>query len=122
MQNTSFPFALLYAVISFIRLSVNVRKTKAVMFWKSKGVTVPLSNIYLNGQVIEFVKEYTYLGFVLDDRLSFHNHAKNLYRPVNPRFILYRRYRNSLVVIQLLPFLRHLSFRSWNMGTFFVVN
>lgn len=60
------------------RLTVNVKKTKAVVFWKSRVNSLPLNKIYLNGEVVELVSEYTYLGFVLDDKLSFHVHAKKL--------------------------------------------
>lgn len=59
------------------RLIVNVKKTKADVFWKNKSSVVPLDNIYLNGQVVEPVSEYTYLGFTLDDKLTFYNHAKS---------------------------------------------
>lgn len=32
----------------------------------------------MNGQVVETVSQYTYLGFVLDDKLTFYSHAKKL--------------------------------------------
>lgn len=60
------------------RLTVNAKKTKAVVFWKNKNKSSLLSNIYLNGQVVELVSNYTYLGFVLDEGLTFHKHAKKL--------------------------------------------
>lgn len=60
------------------RLTVNVKKTKAVVFWKNKNSIASLDKIYLNGQVVETVTDYTYLGFTLDDKLTFYNHAKKM--------------------------------------------
>lgn len=67
------------------RLTINVNKTKIVVFKKNKKSIVNLGNVYLNGQIVQPASEYVYLGFVLDENLSFHNHAKKLLQASNTK-------------------------------------
>lgn len=55
-----------------------MKKTKIVVFKKSKRSSFDLDRVYFNGQVVDIVHEYTYLFFVLDENLSFISHAKRL--------------------------------------------
>lgn len=65
------------------RLTINVKKI--VVFKKNKMNIVNLDNVYLNGQIVQTVPKYMYLGFVLDENLSFHNHAKKLLQSSNTK-------------------------------------
>lgn len=43
------------------RLTINVKKTKVVVFKNSRRSTVELGEVFLDGQFVETVPEYTYL-------------------------------------------------------------
>lgn len=81
----NYDLELFYDWCSRNRLTINVKKTKIVIFKKSRSSNVSLGNVYLNGQIIQTVPEYVYLGFVLDENLSFQNHAKKLIQASNIR-------------------------------------
>ena len=61
---------------------VNVKKTKEmVVDFNKKVIIVPPSNV--NGEVVERVSTYTYLGVEIDNKLTFKNVHK--IRPKNCR-------------------------------------
>ena len=56
-------------------LVVNVKKTKEmVLDFNKKGIIVPPSNV--NGEVVERVSTYRYLGVEIDNKLTFKECAK----------------------------------------------
>jgi exonuclease III len=59
------------------KLSINVKKTKAMIFHSSRK-TVPSPSIKLHSENIEFVETFTYLGIVLDRHLSWNEHISSI--------------------------------------------
>ena len=57
-------------------LSFNAKKTKAMFFTNKKGIVKP--KLYINGEEIEYVKEFKYLGVILDDKLSWRKHINHV--------------------------------------------
>ena len=51
-------------------LQLNVKKTKEIVFDFRKARASCMDQIQLNGEDIDIVEKYTYLGTVLDDKLS----------------------------------------------------
>ena len=59
------------------KLMINVSKSKAMMFHqRNKRISNP--EIKLNGELIEFVDTFNYLGIVLDQRLSWSAHTRSI--------------------------------------------
>ena len=56
------------------KLSLNVTKTKCMFFHKRK--TLPLINLSINNAKVENVIKFNYLGFMLDECLSWNAHIE----------------------------------------------
>ncbi len=55
-------------------LKVSVNKTKVIIInFRQKRENY--SNIYINGEAVDIVNEYKYLGTIIDDKLHFDQHA-----------------------------------------------
>ena len=62
-------------------LCLNKIKTKAMIFTLKKYNTIP--KIFLDGEEIEFVNNYKYLGVFLDSKLNFNFHLSHLYKKLS---------------------------------------
>ena len=61
------------------RLSLNVSKTKFMMLGsKQRLKNVHNMSISLNGETVDTVENFEYLGFTLDTQLQFHQHIDGL--------------------------------------------
>ena len=56
-------------------LKFNAKKTKAMFFTNKKGIEKP--KLFIDGEEIEYVKEFKYLGVVIDDKLSWKKHINH---------------------------------------------
>lgn len=63
------------------KLSLNIKKTKALPY-QSGNLNNWLEGhvIHINGEILEYVNMYTYLGLSLDSQLTIKNHLEHLYR------------------------------------------
>uniref|UniRef100_A0A8C2EK04 Reverse transcriptase domain-containing protein n=1 Tax=Cyprinus carpio TaxID=7962 RepID=A0A8C2EK04_CYPCA len=97
-----------------LKLVLNADKTKIMLFSSSKKAVdnfIPLQT--LQGNVIELVKEYKYLGITIDDKLSFGSHITNLTKQLKIKLGFYFRnkfcfsfnVRKRLVSATFLPVL-----------------
>ena len=71
----------------FHKLSINVKKTKAMYF----GTKVPepmVPNIEIANNSLEFVGTYKYFGIHLDSKMSFHYQYKETYRLASYKLLL----------------------------------
>ena len=59
---------------------VNFTKTQAMLFTRHKNVDLTIS---MNSTSIQFVKEFTYLGLTIDEKLTFKTHISNISKKVN---------------------------------------
>uniref|UniRef100_A0A8C6V4C6 Reverse transcriptase domain-containing protein n=1 Tax=Neogobius melanostomus TaxID=47308 RepID=A0A8C6V4C6_9GOBI len=75
-----------------LKLSLNTRKTKYMLFSKRQEVQ-PLNIHTFDGTVIERVSSYKYLGFWLDEKLTFKTHVSKLCRSLKSKLSFY--YRNK---------------------------
>jgi hypothetical protein len=61
------------------KLTFSTKKTNVVFFRPGKGIsTTPKHNLTLTGNLVGTVSQYTYLGLILDDRLSLIPHLNQL--------------------------------------------
>ncbi len=93
---------------------MNVDKTKYMLFSGSKKFNKNVSSLQtLQGSVIELVKEYKYLGIIVDDVLSFSSHITQLKKKLRIKLGFYFRnkfcfsfnVRKKLVTATFLPVL-----------------
>ena len=56
-------------------LELSPTKTTATVLTRKKQYDTP--PLYINGQQIKYVKEFRYLGILIDDQLNFRSHVKN---------------------------------------------
>uniref|UniRef100_A0A8C1JD21 Reverse transcriptase domain-containing protein n=1 Tax=Cyprinus carpio TaxID=7962 RepID=A0A8C1JD21_CYPCA len=76
-------------------LSLNISKTKGFFFSKT-NVKPPDVDICINGEKIEIVNEFNYLGIILDSNLSFKKHIKKMVRNIKHNMANFRQIRQCL--------------------------
>ncbi len=75
-----------------LKLVLNADKTKYMLFSGSKKLENNLISLQtLQGTVIELVKEYKYLGIIVDDVLSFGSHITQLKKKLKIKLVFYFR-------------------------------
>lgn len=107
-QNINYELQLITTWFKANRLSINARKTKAMLFHNPQRKVNNIS-IQLDGSTVEFVQEFNYLGIFFDVKLSWKSHinhtAKKVSRTIGvmnklkyflPGYILHTLY-NSLI-------------------------
>ena len=57
-------------------LKFNAKKTKVMLFTRKNVKRRP--KLYINGEEIEYVNEYKYLGVTIDSKLSWNKHIQNI--------------------------------------------
>ena len=76
------------------RLTINFSKTKIMHFGtKAKSLT---NHCDVGGSVIEGVHTYRYLGFLLDQQLTFKADLKQTIRTISQKFYMFRKYKQFL--------------------------
>ena len=78
-------------------LFINVKKTEAMLFGTAPRLAREKSfNICIDGKQIERVHEFTYLGVVFDERLSWGSHVKKVISKAGKRVGMLGRLRDNL--------------------------
>ena len=96
----------------FHKLSINVKKTKAMHFG-AKSLEPVVPNIEITNNGIEFVNSYKCLGINLDSKMSFHYQYKETYKLASYKLLFLKRVRpivtehTALTIVKsmLLPYL-----------------
>lgn len=85
------------------KLTINIKKTKVMLFSTSQGIKrTNLKEILLEGIIIEEVSHYNYLGIALDNRLTFDLHCKNMYKNAQHKVYILSKIRKFLNTDQSL--------------------
>ncbi len=85
-------FDVIQSRIYNLKLVLNVDKTKYMLFSGSTKFNKNVSSLQtLQGTVIESVKEYKYLGIIVDDALSFSSHITQLKKKLKIKLGFYFR-------------------------------
>ena len=79
------------------KLSLNIEKTKAMLFHTSQRYIVT-PEIFIDGNVIEFVKECKFLGLVIDENLSFRPHINFISKKISKTIGILAKLKNTLLV------------------------
>lgn len=73
------------------KLKLNINKTKYMIFGKSNVHAQTKHIIHINGEYIDRVNNFKYLGIVIDDKLKFHTHVQHIIKQIAKKIgILYR--------------------------------
>lgn len=83
-------------------LSLNVSKTKFVVFHSSQRSVPELSPIMFGSQVVERVPHFKYLGLILDETLSWEPHIQHLKRCIAPICGVIRKLTSFIPSVWLL--------------------
>ena len=78
------------------RLSLNIKKTKHMFLESNKEYSshrMNPVNVYVDGEILDNVHSYNYLGVVVDDMLSFADFVEQKYNKVNMRLYQLKRLR-----------------------------
>ena len=76
-------------------LTINGRKTKVVNFGNNPKRVVK-KTLHINRIILLHEKQYKYLGVILDSKLNFEAHFKEIVKTFSFKLYLYRRVRNCL--------------------------
>ncbi len=55
---------------------------------------LPLPDVIIEGETVERVSKYKYLGTVLDNKMTFNEHIDHIHKKCQPRIFLLQRLRN----------------------------
>ncbi len=81
-------------------LHLNISKTKELFVGSSKTQIHP--SIDINGEMVERVQHFRYLGITLDDHLSFNQHILGMYKACQQRLTVLRKLKQLSVQPHLL--------------------
>ena len=76
-------------------LTINVKKSK-VMTFSTHSRKIDGINLGINGQILDTVDTYKYLGLIIDNKLSFQNHIYHVSRQVNYKIRKLKEIRNNI--------------------------
>ena len=82
-------------------LSLNVGKTKEMLFDFRSSSTSP-DPLFIEGQEVKRVDSYTYLGTIIDSKLSFSENTDNIYCRAQSRLYMLRKLRSFGTDTQVL--------------------
>ena len=72
---------------------MNVKKSK-VMTFSTHYRKIDGINLRINGQILDTVDTYKYLGLIIDNKLSFQNHIYHVFRQVS--YKIRKELRNNI--------------------------
>ena len=67
------------------KLTLNVDKSKLLCFDLSPACKNNVFDVYINGEPLEFNSEAKYLGVIIDNKLTWHQHIENIKNKINKR-------------------------------------
>ena len=114
LRNPQSDFHIIEQVLTDLKLLLNPKKTKCMLFTRLSPSSVINSSIStLNGTPIERVSNYQYLGIWIDDKLSFKIHIYELTEKLKSKWSFFYRniscftlkYRKHLVQATFSPLL-----------------
>lgn len=81
--------------LMFHKLSLNISKTKYMVMSIRTKIECE-ENIKVDNQIIERVKQYKYLGVVIDENLNFNDHLDYIAKKMNKKLGLFNRIKDKL--------------------------
>ena len=93
-NDMTYDLKILIPYLSSINLVINIKKTQFLIF-KSRNMNTTniFENILINGEIIQSIKNYKYLGVVIDENLNWKNHVEKIANTISPYIGILRRLR-----------------------------
>lgn len=112
------------------KLSMNVDKTKYMLFHPQKAKSIPIEeSLLLNDRVVERVREHTFLGLIFDENLSWKSQIKNVLKKIRINLGVTARIKNcanrsTLIAIFQSLILSHIRYCGsvWLHGNVTLIN
>jgi len=104
-----------HAWLNLNRLSLNVQKTKAMIFHTNRRHVIP-PNIRIQQQNIEYVDSFNYLGIILDKHLSWNSHINMVSKKISQLSGIMNKLKNFLPKPTLLTLYNSLALPHLNYG------
>ena len=97
------------------KLSLNITKTKAMLFHTSKK-QVKYPDLYLDNTKIDFVQNFNYLGIIIDNHLTFKSHINMVTNKISRSIGVMKRLKNTIPQSALLLIYNSLILSHMNYG------
>ena len=81
------------------KLTINVKKTKAMVFTTSPRKKLPPINLLLRNERLAVVDSYKYLGLTLDSALNYEQHIKYMVKTISHKLFLLTKVRKFLTQV-----------------------
>ena len=81
------------------KLTINVKKTKAMVFTTSPRKKLPPINLMLRNERLAVVDSYKYLGLTLDSALTYEQHVKYMVKTISHKLFLLTKVRRFLTQV-----------------------
>ena len=105
------------------KLTINVKKTKAVLFTNNKEHELAVKNnynIYLKGEKVDHVPVYKYLGIQLDHNLKFNCQYNETYKLASHKLFMLRRLRSTVTEFTALTIVKTMLLPYLDMGNLYM--
>ena len=97
------------------KLSLNVSKTKAMIFHSNRKNVIP-PRIFIDNHEVQYVEFFNYLGIILDKHLSWNEHINMLHKKASKMSGILCRLKNFLPKATLLTLYNSLVLSHFNYG------
>ena len=104
------------------RLTINLDKTKLMLFaTKNMQKNASFPQIELSGTILQYVRQFNYLGVKLDSRLTFEMHANECLRLVSHKLFLLTKIRKYIDKKQALTIYKSKIMPYFDYGDIFLI-
>ena len=98
VDNLQSAFSILQASLLSLRLALNEKKTKYMVFTRTRSSLPNVEVSTTNGTLLERVKTYKYLGIWLDEKLNYETHIAHLLKKLRPKLSFYFRLKKCFPI------------------------
>ena len=105
------------------KLTINIKKTKVMLFGTKNMLKKGVRNdVYIDGNKIQYVNFFNYLGIKIDSTLTFELHAAESLRMVSHKLFLLSKIRKFITIEQALTIYRTKIVPYFDYGDVFLIN
>ena len=101
------------------KLTINVKKTKIIIFNVKLDERLTFGPILINNVPLEIVPQYKYLGIQLDQDMNMYAHIDNMYRMASDKLFMFRHIRQYLTEFAAITIVKTMILPYLDMGNCF---
>ena len=102
------------------KLTINVKKTKIIIFNVKLDEHLTFGPILINNVPLEIVPQYKYLGIQLDQDMNMYAHIDNMYRMASDKLFMFRLNRQYLTEFAAVTIVKTMILPYLDMGNCFL--